>query len=185
MKRKSPVVVNLFGPPGAGKSTGAAYVFSKLKMAGVNAELVTEYAKDKVWEGNTEVFKPENQCYIFSKQYFRMNRCSDKVEVIITDSPLPLSILYNNSEVLGENFNTLVMNCFNSYNNLSYLLTRAKAYNPSGRFQTEEESDKLALVLQDLLIKRNIQFEKLPGNTVYYDKIVENVLSVLKKEKDS
>ena len=26
------IIVNLFGVPGAGKSTGAAYIFSKLKM---------------------------------------------------------------------------------------------------------------------------------------------------------
>ena len=44
------LVVNLFGVPGAGKSTGAAHIFSCIKMAGVNAELITEYAKDKVWE---------------------------------------------------------------------------------------------------------------------------------------
>ena len=34
------LVVNLFGAPGAGKSTGAAYIFSQLKMAGIIAELV-------------------------------------------------------------------------------------------------------------------------------------------------
>lgn len=44
------LVVNLFGTPGAGKSTGAAYIFSELKMRGINAELVIEFAKDKVWE---------------------------------------------------------------------------------------------------------------------------------------
>ena len=44
---KSPLIINLFGAPGVGKSTGAAYIFSKLKMAGMNAELVTEFAKDK------------------------------------------------------------------------------------------------------------------------------------------
>ena len=44
------LVVNLFGAPGSGKSTGAAYIFSQLKIAGVNAELVTEFVKDKVWE---------------------------------------------------------------------------------------------------------------------------------------
>ena len=42
------IVINLFGVPSAGKSTGAAYIFSRLKMAGVNAELVTEFAKDLV-----------------------------------------------------------------------------------------------------------------------------------------
>ena len=35
---KGCIVVNFFGVPSAGKSTGAAYVFSRLKMAGINAE---------------------------------------------------------------------------------------------------------------------------------------------------
>ena len=48
---------SLFGAPGAGKSTGAAYIFSQLKMAGINAELVTEFAKDKVWEESKAVFQ--------------------------------------------------------------------------------------------------------------------------------
>lgn len=42
------IVVNLFGAPGAGKSTGAAHIFAELKMCGINTELVTEFAKDKV-----------------------------------------------------------------------------------------------------------------------------------------
>ena len=53
---KNTLIVNLYGGPGSGKSTGSAYIFSKLKMAGVDAEYVTEFAKDKVWEGNKEVF---------------------------------------------------------------------------------------------------------------------------------
>ena len=35
-----PIVVNLTGAPGAGKSTGAAYIFSELKQRGINCELV-------------------------------------------------------------------------------------------------------------------------------------------------
>lgn len=42
------ILINLFGAPGTGKSTGAAYIFSQLKMKGINAELVTEFAKDKL-----------------------------------------------------------------------------------------------------------------------------------------
>ncbi len=34
---KKALIVNLFGVPGAGKSTGAAYVFANLKMHGINA----------------------------------------------------------------------------------------------------------------------------------------------------
>ena len=64
------IVINLFGVPSAGKSTGAAYIFSRLKMAGVNAELVTEFAKDLVWEENTVALG--NQLYVFSNQLHRM-----------------------------------------------------------------------------------------------------------------
>jgi len=78
-------------------------------MNGVNAELVTEFAKDKVWEENSEVFKPNNQIYLLGKQFYRMSRCKDKVNVIVTDSPLPLSILYNKSTVLSQSFNDVVM----------------------------------------------------------------------------
>lgn len=48
------LVINLFGVPGAGKSTGAAYIFARLKMLGINTELVTEFAKDKVWDCNID-----------------------------------------------------------------------------------------------------------------------------------
>lgn len=173
------IVVNLFGVPSAGKSTGAAYIFSKLKMNGVNAELITEFAKDKVWENNEEVFK--NQAYLFGKQSFRMSRCKDKVDVIVTDSPLPLSIFYNQDEVLGEDFNKTVMNVFNSYSNLNYLLLRVKPYNPIGRHQTEEESDKLKEPMVALLNDRKIQYTEHPGSSEGYDTIVTQVLEYLSK----
>lgn len=54
INRSKTICVNFFSGPGAGKSTLAAYVFSKLKMMGVNCELVSEFAKDKVWEKNNE-----------------------------------------------------------------------------------------------------------------------------------
>ena len=55
------LVINLFGAPGAGKSTAAAYIFANLKMKGINCELITEYEKDKLYEGSVEVFN--NQLY--------------------------------------------------------------------------------------------------------------------------
>ena len=171
-------VVNLFGVPSAGKSTGAAFIFSQLKLLGINTELVTEFAKDKVWEENKEVFN--NQAYIFGKQYFRMSRCADKVDVIITDSPLLLSAFYNKSEILGEDFNNLVAKIFKSYNSLNYLLERDKPYNPKGRLQTEEESNALATPMKNLLSKYNIEYKTKKGSLKGYSEIVDDIVAILK-----
>ena len=172
------ILVNLFGSPGTGKSTGAAYIFSQLKMRGVNAELVTEFAKDKVWEGSKAVF--ENQAYIFGKQYFRISRCADKVDVVITDSPLLLSLVYNTNPVLGEDFNNVVRKVVDSYDCANYLLVRTKAYNPVGRFQTEEESDKIADRIRELLDYEKIDYTVTTGDINGYNVIVDQIMELLK-----
>ncbi len=171
------ILVNLFGAPGAGKSTGAAYIFSQLKMRGVNAELVTEFAKDKVWEESKAVFN--NQAYIFGKQYFRISRCADKVDVVITDSPLLLSLVYNNDPVLGEEFNEVVRKVMNSYDCRNFYLVRTKDYNPVGRFQTESESDAIADEIQALLEKEKINYLISTGDKDGYDWIVTQIMKDL------
>lgn len=173
------LVVNLFGAPGAGKSTGAAYVFSKLKMAGVNAELVTEFAKDKVWEGSQAVF--QNQAYIFGKQYFRISRLQGKVDVVITDSPILLSGFYSSDEILGKEFDALVTKVFNSYPSMNVFIDRVKPYNPAGRFQTESESDNLAYKLKDFLNEHGVACRYYDGSIVGYDVLVHDILEKIKE----
>jgi len=173
------LLINLYGAPGAGKSTGAAYIFSQLKLAGVNAELVTEFAKDKVWEGNKAVF--ENQAYIFGKQYFKISRCADKVDVIVTDSPLMLSTIYNNNPVLGEDFNNVVRNVAKSFNTKNYYIWRVKPYNPVGRNQTEAESDAIADEVRNMLEAEGIEYLEYPGMVAGYDDIVQDILKTINK----
>lgn len=170
------IVINFFGEPSAGKSTAAAYVYSQLKMAGVEAEYVSEYAKDKVWEENSEVFKPDNQAYLFGKQFYKMSICKNKVEVIVTDSPLFLNILYNKSEVLGDSFNHTVLNCFNSFDNRSYFLTRDFAYENIGRINDEEQSKGLRSKLYGLLKENKVDFEMLKSSCDNYDRIVADTI---------
>lgn len=132
------IVINLFGEPGVGKSTAAMDITTKLKRKGINAEYVSEFAKDKVYENNEEVFK--HQEYLFGKQSFKMGRVRDKVQVMVVDSPLILCIVYNNDKTLGEDFDNTVRNVFDSYDNRNYLLTRKHTYEDEGRFQNEEEA---------------------------------------------
>lgn len=175
------IVINLFGVPSSGKSSGSAYIFSKLKMLGYNAELITEFAKDKVWEENKEVFK--NQLYILGKQSFKQSRVKDKVDIIITDSPLMLSAFYNSDEVLGEEFTSVVRNVFNSYENINFFLNRVKPYNPIGRHQTEEESNNLVEPMLKLLKDNNIPFLEINGAIEDYDGVVEYIDKLLQSKK--
>lgn len=174
------IVVNLFGAPGAGKSTGAAYIYSKLKMHGVNAELVTEFAKDKTWENNSEVFK--NQAYIFGKQYLRLSRLDGKVDVVITDAPILNSAFYNESPVLGKDFNRVVRHTFDSYSNINYFILRDKLYNPVGRSQTMEQSDQMAYAFKRKLSSYGIPYRHIQGNEEGYGKVVSDVLKALKAQ---
>ena len=75
-------VINLFGNPGSGKSTTASYLFSEMKALGIEVELVTEVAKDLVWDEDWK--RLNNQVYIFSTQLQRIDRLVGKVEYIIT-----------------------------------------------------------------------------------------------------
>lgn len=179
IKNKKPLVINLFGSPGAGKSTGAAIVFSKLKMMGINAELVTEFAKDKTWEHNATALGCQE--YVFGKQSYRLARCKEDVDVIITDSPLPLSILYTTNEALLEDgaFEKVVMNVFNSYHNCNYYLNRTKEYNPKGRNQTEAESDEIAVRTKNLLKEKGIRYVETTGDMEGYQKIVDDVMDYI------
>lgn len=171
------LVVNLFGAPGSGKSTGAAYIFSRLKMAGINAELVTEFAKDKVWEESKAVF--ENQAYIFGKQYFRISRLQGKVDVVVTDSPIALSAFYADDHVLGKEFDDLVVNVFRSYQSFNCFIDRAKEYNPIGRFQTENEAYQIAKDMETFLFNHGVEYQHYKGTQEGYDLIVNNIMDGL------
>jgi len=173
------LIVNLSGQPGAGKSTGSAYIFSKLKMAGINCEYVSEFCKDKQWEDTKAVF--ENQLYIFGKQSFKISRASGKVDVIITDAPLYVSSIYNPYEgQLKTKFDALVLEVFNTYNNLNFFVKRVKEYNPVGRFQTEDESDQIAKTIKTFLNENWIRFREIEGNEEGYNSVVEQVISKIK-----
>lgn len=180
MIKNKPIIVNMLAGPGAGKSTGAYYITGILKNLGVRAELVTEYAKDKVWEKNAQIFA--FQATLFGKQVYRIGRVADPehdVKVIVTDSPLILSALYNKDEVLGDNFNQCVVDTFNSYDNLNCFITRIKAYDHKGRWQNEEEAKECDKILQDVLHDFNVDYDFFNGDLTGYNQIIECILRKL------
>jgi len=67
------LVINLWGGPGAGKTTTAAGLFNALRHDWhLNLELVTEFATDLCFEQARENLK--NQVYLLGNQYHRLWR---------------------------------------------------------------------------------------------------------------
>ena len=164
MTGKKTIIVNLFGGPGSGKSTTAAGLFHKLKINGINCELVTEFAKHITWKEDFNTLK--NQIYVFAKQHDRMFHLKDKVDVIITDSPIIMGLSYCNWDLMSRSFEQLVVDEFNRTDavNINYFINRVKEYNPSGRSQTEEEAKEKDMEIKTLLNKYNVPFETIDGN---------------------
>lgn len=163
---KNPLVINLVGGPGSGKSTCAAGIFYNLKKLGVNCELVTEYAKDKVWEESLKVL--DNQFYVFGKQHQRMFRTIDKVDVIITDSPLLISIIYDKSD--SKYFEKLIVEQYNKFNNLTFFIKRSEnTYQKEGRLQTRKEAEEIDENIKEMMHRNNIHYVELScDEAVYY-----------------
>lgn len=174
LKRKT-LVVNLFAGPGSGKSTTAAGVFFELKSRGINCELATEFVKDLVWEERHKAIN--NQVYIFAKQHHRITRLLGEVDVIVTDSPLLLTLIYGKNEDVA--LKELAKVEYNKLWTLNCFIKRNKKYNPKGRWQTYAEARGLDESIANMLDDENIPYEVYFGNAEGKDKIVEKILKML------
>jgi len=155
-------IINLYGGPGTGKSTTAAALFAELKYRGVNCEYVQEYAKDKAWEfgtnhlGTPKVFQAQE--YIFGKQHFRLRRCAEDVDVIVTDCPLFLGLIYMPKNFGIPSLKNCIREAYDLYDNLNIFLVRHKEYNPKGRFQSEEQAKDLDVKVKQMLTNQAVPF---------------------------
>ncbi len=166
----SAIVVNLFAGPGAGKSTTAAGIFFQLKLEGIECELVREYAKDVVWEGRHNLLTDEGQLYLFAKQLKRMADVKDKVDVIVTDSPLLLSRVYGAN--LSKSFYDLVGEEFDKFENLNFFIERDKPYNSNGRMQTEFQAKQIDIAIRHLIAPYASSSWNILGNAQAPDRII-------------
>ena len=131
------IVINFFAGPGAGKSTCAAELFAFMKKQGRKVELVTEYAKDLVYE---RTLKSITQEKIFAEQHWRVERLRGQVDYVITDSPILLSAIYKQD---NPHWIEYVRDVFNSYDNFNVWVDRPESYMQHGRIQNKKEAKSL------------------------------------------
>lgn len=168
-------IINLFGGPGTGKSTTAAGLFYWYKTQGKKVELVTEYAKDLVYEKRTNILQLD-QLYIFTKQHRRIYRLLDQnYDYVITDSPLMLSLIYltaytGNQFYDVEKFSDFVLSVIRNYENINIFLKRNDSFEfqNEGRVQDKEESERLDMsIMQTIYINSDNLFTlEIGDNTV-------------------
>lgn len=171
-------IINLFAGPGAGKSTTAAGLFHLLKLRGVNCELVHEFAKDLTWRDryNTLACQP----YVFGKQLERITSLIGKVDFVITDSPILLSVVYSGDK-WPVSFNRSVADIFNMYDNVNYILKRSKDYLQVGRSQTLEEAESIDSAIKFALVQySHTSWKIVDGDSNAPSKILEDIEKIRK-----
>ena len=174
--KKNTLYVNLWGGPGSGKSTGAAYLFSQLKIHGVDCEYVQEYAKDTVWEDHQSFFRdPVNQFCIGAEQLYRLNNLNGKVDVVVTDAPLMLSPFYVPEQYQTE-YQNLFLKLNSSFRTLNVFVERVSSYDPNGRLQTEQEADELGKKLKHYLDNLAIDCIPVKGSTEGYEFLLKYMM---------
>lgn len=163
------LVLNLFAGPGTGKSTTAAGVFAFLKWKGVNCEMALEFAKDCVWDDSRSLM--DNQIFVFGQQHQRIWRLQGKVDVVISDSPLLHSVIYDNSE--NPHFSKMVAEEHRRLFNLNIFLEREKPYQQAGRLHTEEQAREIDQKTRQMLESLDESYIPFPGSILSVPKIAE------------
>lgn len=163
-------VISLWAGPGAGKSTVATGLFNLMKRVGYNCELVSEVAKELTYEASFT--RLSNQTLVFAKQEARWRRLIGKVDYIISDSPIPLSLIYG-EKAWSEAATSMVDFLWDDYEHFAFRLFRpGDGYQMHGRSQTLEEATKLDERIFDLSISYGAgEFPVLDAlsNTVEYE----------------
>jgi len=171
----------LFGGPGSGKSTCAAYVYARLKEMKYNVEQVQEYVKS--WAYQNIAVSSFDQVYLLAKQ-IRMEDLvlRNGVEIVVTDSPVGMATCYAQNYGF-EKWKLLVelAQAFEEkYPSLNIFLDRRdNPYEAHGRYQTLEEAIEMDNVILNYLKENNQEYHLVSCKE--RDELMNIVTKALKK----
>lgn len=155
--------INLYAGPGAGKSTTAAMLFAKMKIAGYSVELVSEYVK--AWAIAKRAPVGFDQVYLMGKQLqYEYRFLSNGIQNVITDSPVLLSACYTRAYYpaltsVADHMDAIILEYEKQHPAINIFLDRGdKEYKTEGRYQTQEAAQKLDGVVRETLDRLNLPY---------------------------
>ena len=181
---KNTKIINLFGGPGSGKSTITSGLFYELKKRNISCDNPYEFPKQVAWEDNKSQIT--DQLYIFANQHRGIVRSYGKVDFIILDSPILLSLAYKDgydksypASLYGESFDKMVFDVYNQYTNINFLLNRDdKKYQTDGRFQSQTESSMFHKRIKNILDDHDLTYFNMEVNGDTVDKIIKFITNL-------
>lgn len=177
-------VVNLLGGSGLGKSTIAALVFGDLKLRKQHCELVREYVKELAWAG--KAVGPYGQSIIYGRQLERESDLYNKVDIIVTDSPLILCPIYqhhyNGHDTIKHMiFKDLKQAKRSNVVHLNFLLDRQKEFDTRGRYEDEATAKLIDQKVKAFLVYHGIEYIPVDVPDVDRVKYISDIVIKLAK----
>ncbi len=157
--------INLYAGPGAGKSLVAAWLYDRLRIAGVRAELVREAIKPSAYAGK---LPGEWEAIDFFTAQLQAERQWLNVGVphVVTDSPLLLACYYQAMTDCPEADGCLThaRKFAERHPSVDVFLLRDDGfgYDAAGRYQDEAQSRLIDGEIMTFLVREGVSFVTVP-----------------------
>jgi nicotinamide riboside kinase len=177
------LVVNLFGAPGAGKSTLALLVagLCKVHLPEYSVECPNEIAKLKIYDESLKALSC--QLYIAGLQHWQIARCSGHADIVVCDSPVLLSAVYatETKDGVPPGFEETCMFYHKRFESINYFVVRAAVFENKARIHTEDDETRLAGKISNLLNRHNIRYFSAKASVGEALRIVDDIKRVKDK----
>lgn len=175
MINRKTTIINFFGGPCCGKTTASMLVASKLRMRGISAEWIPEYAKSLSWRQDFGTL--DNQVLVTAMQWQRQRDLCGKVDFIVTDAPILQGLVYDKLNLKG--FDQLVADIHGRSESINILLRRRDDHecDNNGRHHTYPEAVLLDMKIEQILISNEVHYAAITAHDI--QAIVEYVFSIL------
>ena len=120
----------------------------------------------------------KDQLWVLAHQHRKLVRLRDKVDYIITDSPVLLSIVYRNvydGPMYTDVMDKLALECYNMYDNINVVLKRRDQFDAVGRAQDKAHSEQIDKDILEVLNANKCTYKALHVT----EDTVNNILDVL------